>query len=140
MTQTRIKAPAGLAQFLPAVPKTAPLAPAQRPTQHRATRVKLQASSTPAPAKKVAAPQEPVMGETQESRRAKTLRLGQARMVNLLRAFRLVRNMSSRNYDWTPEDIDRMEQAALSALNDTFSAFRKGARKQKLEELFQLHQ
>lgn len=133
---------AGLEQFLPVVPKTAPLAPTraavrQDNTPKAAQRRKRKTQATAATAQP-AAPQAPLATESQESRRAKTVRMGQARMVNLLRSIRLMGNLSSSNYEWHEGEVARMKDAAMKALNETFSKFdRTRSNRQRLEDTFQ---
>lgn len=126
----------GLEAFLPSIPNTPPLAPVR-------TRAERQ-STAPAPARRTrkrrtpAASQTMPVGETQETRRAKTIRMGQARMVNALRAVRLLGNLASRNYEWQEGEIERMEQVMLSAVKDTFSKFSKTQERIRLEDTFSL--
>lgn len=126
----------GLSQFLPAVPQTAPLAPPRAANGNTQRRGRRAVASTPTlvPAE-VAAPR---ATETEETRRSKTVRMGQARMVNALRSIRLLGNLSSRNYEWRDGEVERMQEVLAEALTDTFGKFKKDRAKHKLEDSYQL--
>lgn len=73
-----------------------------------------------------------------ETKRGKFLRIGQARMVNVLHAIRLLGNLSGDNYAWTPEDLVLMHNTLTDALQTVFRKFDRKTGGPKLEDTFRL--
>lgn len=59
-------------------------------------------------------------------------------MENALQAIRLLGNLSAQRYDWTDEDIDKMQTALHHALDVSFAGFRRTEETVKLEKTFRL--
>lgn len=60
-----------------------------------------------------------------ESKREKFLRLGNPRVQRVLNSIRLVGNLASPNYQWTPDDINKMRTAIQGQLDKTLARFEK---------------
>lgn len=60
-----------------------------------------------------------------ESRRDKFLRLGKRRMLKALQAVRLLGNLSSSNYHYSPRDVELMRWTLIDQLDKTFAKFNR---------------
>lgn len=69
----------------------------------------------------------------QETKAEKFQRLGTARVNKIITELDKLGNLSSSNYEYTQEQVDKMYNTIQSALNDSKEAFEK---KQKKKEKF----
>ena len=60
-----------------------------------------------------------------ETARDRFIRIGNARMVNALHGIKLIGNLSRGAYEWTLDDIDRMERALVEQVRETAEEFRR---------------
>ena len=90
--------------------------------------------------KKSALEPESIVKSTPESARRRFVRIGQARMVNALHAIRLIGNLASPGYEWTPDDVSLLHNTLMEAIDSAFARFQKSPSMPKLEELFRLDQ
>lgn len=58
-----------------------------------------------------------------ETARDRFVRIGNRRMAQALTAIRLLGNMASPHYAWTPEDLERMHAALMDQIDKTFARF-----------------
>lgn len=72
-----------------------------------------------------------------ETARDRFIRIGGQRMRNVLRDLRLLGNLASNNYDVTARDVQMMQRAIASAMDQSFSRFAKKQSK-KLEDQFSI--
>ena len=63
--------------------------------------------------------------ETEETKRARFIRIGNARMQRALNSIRLLGNLANSNYDWAEDDIRAMQNAVIDQLNRTMNRFSK---------------
>lgn len=74
-----------------------------------------------------------------ESARDRFVRIGQHRMVNVLKGIRLLGNLSADGYDFEPKDVEVMRQTINEQLDKSFGRFILGEDKQtRLENVFHL--
>lgn len=106
---------------------------------HAASRQSKKAAPTPRkegqPAKGKRGRKPPPPGETDRDR---FLRIGNARMINALKAIELMENLSRGAYEWSLADVDAMERKLIEQAQRTANEFRrvhaeKLARAQKQE-------
>lgn len=58
-----------------------------------------------------------------ETARDRFVRIGNNRMARVLQSIRLLGNLASTHYAWTPEDLERMHQAIVDQVDRTFARF-----------------
>jgi ACT domain-containing protein len=71
--------------------------------------------------RKIAIEQKPAA----ESKRDRFLRIAEPRMNRALNSIRLLGNLATGNYEWTEDDISRIQQAVVDQLGITLSRFEK---------------
>lgn len=80
----------------------------------------------------------PPMRTLVETNRQRFLRIGQYRIVNALKALRLVGNLAGQGYEYTPDDIALMRNTIGEAVEEAFARFEKSHAAKKLEQSFKL--
>jgi hypothetical protein len=68
---------------------------------------------------------DPATPKGEESKREKFLRLASARTSKAIDAIRTLANLSGPGYEYTPEDVQKMEEAFKAELGRTFQALKK---------------
>lgn len=62
---------------------------------------------------------------TEETKRDRFLRIGNARMQRALNGIRLLGNLANSNYEWTEEDVRAMQNSVIDTLTRTVNRFSK---------------
>lgn len=78
-------------------------------------------------------PTAPEVTETEENRRDRFVRLMTARMQRALNSIRLLGNLASANYEWTPKDIEAVRTAITETTETALGRFTKHKRGEKVQ-------